>query len=94
MTVIAIAGVGPRGILPRRCRLERALVVRVSSTAARLTGFPGDQLAPTRSGSLSFGGMWMALLSWHVARPSPRWHYTGPGLPPRKTVLVGLPGLP
>ena len=94
MTVIAIAGAGPRGILPRRCRLERDPVVRVGSPAVRLTGFCRDQLAPTWSGSLSFGGMWMALLSWHVARPSPRWHYTGPGLPPRKIVLVGLPGLP
>ena len=93
MTVIAIAGDGPQGMLPRRCRLERAPVVRVDSTVARLTSFPGDQLTPTRSGSLSFGGMWMAPLSWHVARLGPRWHYTGPGLPPRKTVLVGLPDL-
>ena len=89
MTVIAIAGAGPQGVLPRRCQLERAPIVRVDSTAARLTGFPGDQIAPTRSGSLSFGGMWMAPLSWHVARLDPRWHYTGLGLPPRKTVLVG-----
>ena len=29
MTVIAIAGVGPQGVLPRRCRLECALVVRI-----------------------------------------------------------------
>ena len=94
MTVIAIAGAGSRGMLPRRCWLERALVVRVGITTAQLTGFPGDQLAPTRSGSLSFCGMWMAPLSGHVARPGPRWHYMGPGLPQRKIVLVGLLGLP
>ena len=63
VTVIAIAGAGPQGLLPRRCRLERAPVVRVDSTAARLIGFPGDQLAPTRSSSLSFGCMWKAPLS-------------------------------
>ena len=94
MTVIAIAGAGPQGVLPQRHRLERSPVVRVDSTAVRLAGFPGDQLAPTRSGSLSFDGMWMAPLSWHVARLSPRWHYTGSGLPPRKTILVGIPDLP
>ena len=60
------------GMLPQRCRLEHAPVVRVGRTATRLTGFPGDQLAPTRLGSLPFGGMWMALLSWHVARLGPR----------------------
>ena len=52
------------------------------------------QFVPTRSGILSFGGMWMAPLSWHAVRLGLRWHYTGPGLPPRKTVLVGLPDLP
>ena len=94
MTVIAIEGVGPQGVLPRRCRLERALVVRVDSIVVLLIDFPGDQLVPTRSGSLSFGGMWMVPLSWHVARLGLRWHYTGPGLLPRKTVLDGLPDLP
>ena len=62
--------VGPQGVLPRRCRLECAPVVRVDSTATQLTGFLGDQLASIQSGSLSFGGMWMAPLSWHVARLS------------------------
>ena len=57
MTVIAIAGVGPQRVLPQRCWLERAPVVRVDSIVARLTGFPRDQLAPIQSGSLLFGGM-------------------------------------
>ena len=74
MTVIAIAGAGLQGLLLQRYRLECAPAVRVDSTAAWLTSFPGDQLAPTRSGSLSFGGMWMAPLSWHVAKLGPKWH--------------------
>ena len=89
MTVIAIARAGPQGLLPRRCRLERASLVRVDSTAVRLTGFPRDQLAPTRSGSLSFGGMWKAPLSWHVARLDPRWHYTGQVFYHGKQYLLG-----
>ena len=72
MTVIAIAGVGPQWVVQRRIRFSRALVVRVDSTAARLIGFLGDQLAQTQSGSLLFGGMWMVLLSWHVAKLGPR----------------------
>ena len=59
MTVIAITRVDPRGMLPRRRRLEHAPVMRVGSLAEQLTSSPGDQLAPTRSGSLSFGGMCM-----------------------------------
>ena len=57
MAVIVIARVGPQGVLPQRCWLERAPVVRVDSTAARLTCFPGDQLPPIQSGSLLFSGM-------------------------------------
>ena len=72
MTVISIAGVGPQGVVHRSSRFARAPVVRVDSTTARLIGFPGDQLVQTRSGSLLFGGMWMVLLSWHVARLDPR----------------------
>ena len=72
----------------------RVPTVRVDSTAARLIGFPGDQLVQTRSGSLSFGGMWMVLLSWHEARLDPRRHYTGPGLILWKIVLAGLLDLP
>ena len=72
MSVIAIAAIGPQGVVPRRGRFVRAPVVRVDSTAARLIGFPGDQLAQIRSGSLSFGGMWMVSLLWHVARLNPK----------------------
>ena len=46
IAVIAITGAGSHGVLSQRCWLERAPVVRVDSTAARLTGFLGDQLAP------------------------------------------------
>ena len=56
----------------RRGQFLCASVVRVDSTAVRLIRFLGDQLVQTRSGSLSFGGMWMVLLSWHVARFGPR----------------------
>ena len=72
MTVIAIARVGPQWVVQRSIRFAYAPVVRVDSTAARLIGFPVDQLAQTQSGSLLFGGMWMVLLSWHVARLGPR----------------------
>ena len=50
----------------------RAHIVRVDSTVARLIGFPRDQPVQTRSSSLSFGGMWMVLLSWHAARLDPK----------------------
>ena len=50
----------------------RALVVRVDSTVVWLIGFPGDQLIQTRLDSLSFGGIWMVLLSWYAARLGPR----------------------
>ena len=72
MTVIAIAGVGPQGVVHRSSRFTRAPVVRVDNTVAWLIGFPGDQLVQTRSGSLLFGGMWMVLLSWHAAMLGPR----------------------
>ena len=72
MTVIAIAGVGPQGVIHRSSRFVRVPAVRVDSTAVRLIGFLGDQLVQSRSGSLLFCGMWMVLLSWHVARLSPR----------------------
>ena len=72
MTVISIEGAGPQGVVPRRGRFARAPLVRVDSTAARLIGFPRDQPVQIRSSSLSFGGMWMVLLSWHVARLGPR----------------------
>ena len=72
MTVIAIAGAGPEGVVPRRGRFARAPVVRVDSTVVRLISFPGDQPVQIRSSSLSFGGMWMVLLSWHAARFGPR----------------------
>ena len=72
MSVIAIAAISPHGVVPRRGRFVCAPVVRADSTAARLIDFPGDQLAQIRSGSLSFGGMWMVSLSWHVARLGPR----------------------
>ena len=68
MTVIAIVGVGPQWVFQRSIHFARAPAVRVDSIAARLIGFPGDQLAQTQSGSLLFGGMWMVLLSCHVAR--------------------------
>ena len=92
--MIAIAGVGSQEVVHRSSWFVRFPVVRVDSTVAWLIGFPGDQLVRTRSGSLSFGGMWMVLLSWHVARLGLGWHYTGPGLLPRKTILAGLPDLP
>ena len=68
MIVIAIAGVGPQGVVHRSSRFVRAPVVRVDSAAAWLIGFLKDQLVQTRSSSLLFGGMWMVLLSWHAAR--------------------------
>ena len=72
MSVIVIAMISPHGVVPRRYRFVRAPVVRADNTTARLIDFPGDQLAQIRSGSLSFGGMWMVSLSWHVARLGPR----------------------
>ena len=72
MTVIAITGVDPQGVVCRSTRFARAPAVRVDSTAARLIGFPRDQLIQTQSSSLLFGGMWMVLLSWRVARLGPR----------------------
>ena len=72
MVVISIAAVGPQGVVPLSSEFVCIPVVRVDSTVARLIGFPGDQLAQTRSGRLSFGGMWMVLLSWHVSRLGPR----------------------
>ena len=51
MTMIAIAGVGPQWVVQRSIRFARAPAVRVDSTAARLIGFPGDQLAQTQLGS-------------------------------------------
>ena len=72
MTVIAIVGAGPQGVVHLSSRFARVPAVRVDSTVARLIVFPGDQLIQTRSGSLLFGGMWIVLLSWHVARFGPR----------------------
>ena len=72
MILIAIVGASLQGVVHRSNRFVRVPAVRVDSTAARLIGFPGDQLVQTRSGSLLFGGMWMALLSWHAARLGPR----------------------
>ena len=92
--MIAITGVGPQRAVHRSSWFVPIPIVRVDSTIARLIGFPRDQLIQTRSGSLSFGGMRMVLLSWHAARLGPGWHYTSPGLLPRKTVLAGLPDLP
>ena len=45
MVVIAIAAVGPQGVVPWSGEFVRVPVVRVDSTAAWLIGFPGDQLA-------------------------------------------------
>ena len=44
MTVIAIAEVGPQGVVQRSSRYARAPAVRVDSTVVRLIGFPGDPL--------------------------------------------------
>ena len=63
MTIIAITGAGPQGVVPRRGRFARTPLVRVDSTASRLIGFLRDQAVQIRSSSLSFGGMWMVLLS-------------------------------
>ena len=62
MIVISITRVDPQGVVRRSTSFTRAPAVRVDSTAARLIGFPGDQLVQTQSGSLLFGGMWMVLL--------------------------------
>ena len=51
MTVIPIAGVDPQGVVHWSTRFARVPAVRVDSTVARLTSFPEDQLAKTRSGS-------------------------------------------
>ena len=72
MTVIAIVRVDLQGVVRRSTHFARAPAVRVDSTAARLIGFPGDQLDQIQSGSLLFGGTWMALLSWRVAMLDPR----------------------
>ena len=72
MIVIDIARVDPQGVVHLSSRFARAPIVRADSTVARLIGFPGDQLVQTRSGSLLFGGMWMALLSWRAAKLGPR----------------------
>ena len=68
MTVIAIAGVGPQGVVHRSSQFARAPTVRADSTIVQLIGFPGDQLVQIQSGSLLFSGMWMVLLSWRAAR--------------------------
>ena len=72
MTMIAIEAVGSQGVVPMSGGFAHVPVVRVDNTVARLTGFPGDQLAQNRSGSLSFGDMRMVWLSWHVARLGPK----------------------
>ena len=72
MTLIAIAGVGPQGVVHHSSWFVRVPTVRVDSIVTRLIGFPEDQLVQTESGSLSFGGMWMVLLSWHATRLNPR----------------------
>ena len=72
MTVIAITGVGPQGVVHPSSRFVHIPAVRVDSTAARLIGFPRDQLVQSRSGSLLFDGMWMVLLLWHAIRLGPR----------------------
>ena len=51
MIVISIARVDPQGVVHWSTRFARIPAMRVDSTAARLTGFPEDQLARTRSGS-------------------------------------------
>ena len=94
MTVITIMGAGLQGVVHRSSRFALVPAARVDNIAAQLIGFLGDQLVQIRSGSLLFGGMWMVRLSWHATRLGPRWHYTGPRLLPRKTVLTGLPDLP
>ena len=72
MTVIAIAGAGPQGVVPQRGRFARAPVMRADNTVVLLISFPGDQLVQTQLGSLSFDGMWMVLLSWQGSRLGPR----------------------
>ena len=72
MTVIAIVGAGAQRVVPRRGRFVCAPAVRVDSIVVQLIGFPRDQLVQTWSSSLSFRGMWIVLLSWHVARFGPR----------------------
>ena len=72
MTVIAIAGVGPQGVVSWRGRFARAPLVRVDSIATRLIGFPRGQPVQIQSSSLSFCGIWMVLLSWHAAKLGPR----------------------
>ena len=64
-------GAGLQGVVPRRGRFARAPLVRADSIAARLISFP-DQPVQIRSSSLSFGSMWMVLLSWHATRLGPR----------------------
>ena len=51
MTVIAIAGVDPQGVVHWSTRFARVPAVRVDSTVVQLTGFPEDQLVQTQSGS-------------------------------------------
>ena len=71
MTVIAIAGVGPQGVVHRCSRFVRVPAVRVDSTAAWLIGFPGGQLVQSQLDNLLFGDTWMVLLSWHAAMLDP-----------------------
>ena len=72
MIVISIAGASPQGVVPQRGRFARTPVVRADSTVVRLISFLGDQPVQTQSCSLSFGGLWMVLLSWHAAKLGPR----------------------
>ena len=51
MTVIAIVGVDPQGMVHWSTPLVRVPAVRVDSTVARLTSFPVGRLAQTQSGS-------------------------------------------
>ena len=78
MTVIAIARVGPQGVVHWSSRFARALAMRVDSTAARLIGFPRYQLVQTRSGRFLFGGMWMVLLSMVCSQARPKITLYGP----------------
>ena len=71
MTVIAIAGVGPQGVVHRCSRFARVPTVRVDSTTVRRIGFPRGKLVQSRSDNLLFGDTWMVLLSWHAVRLGP-----------------------
>ena len=67
MTVIAIAGVDPQGMVHRSSRFAHTPVVRVDSTTAQLIGFLGDPLVQTR-----FGAHFLLVTGSpvHVIRPS------------------------